>query len=116
MYGRLGTRMIVAAGLVLAGGDVSAQWLPGARDPFDMQLTAPFQLERDVGMLALGVFETSPSRLQELKARGVRTVCVINAGAWENWRPDSGAFDLRLIGGNFAGWPGERWLDIRAQE
>jgi hypothetical protein len=116
MYGRLGTRMVVAAGLVLAGGDVSAQKVPGVRDPFDMQLTAPFQLERDVGTLALGVFETSPSRLQELKGRGIRTVCVVNAGAWENWRPDSGAFDQRLIGANFAGWPGERWLDIRAQE
>src|SRR5215204_5492315 len=116
MYGRLSKLMVVAAGLVLVGGDASAQRLPGARGPFDMQLTAPFQLERDVGTLALEVFETSPSRLQELKARGVHTVCVINAGAWENWRPDSGAFDQRLIGGNFAGWPGERWLDIRAQE
>jgi hypothetical protein len=54
--------------------------------------------------------------VQELQARGVRTVCVVNGGAWENWRPDAGAFDQRLIGANFAGWPGERWLDIRAQE
>ncbi len=45
----------------------------------------------------------------------MRTVCVVNAGAWENWRPDSGAFDQRLIGASYAGWPGERWLDIRAQ-
>jgi hypothetical protein len=90
--------------------------VPGPRDAFDIQLTAPFQLEREVATVGLALDDASPSRLHELEARGVRTVCLINAGAWENWRPDSGAFDQRLIGANFAGWPGERWLDIRAQE
>ena len=56
------------------------------------------------------------ARLQELQARGVRTVCVINAGAWENWRPDSGAYDRRVVGSNYAGWQGERWVDIRAAD
>ena len=41
---------------------------------------------------------------------------VINAGAWENWRPDSGAFDKRLVGASLAGWPAERWLDVRGLE
>jgi hypothetical protein len=113
MLGRLG---LALAGVMLAVGAHAAAWVPGAREPFDMQLTSPFQLEREVATVALGLVETSPTRLQELKARGVRTVCVVNAGAWENWRPDSGAFDQRLIGASFAGWSGERWLDIRAQE
>ena len=43
-------------------------------------------------------------------------VCVINAGAWENWRPDSGAYDRRVVGSNYAGWQGERWVDIRAAD
>jgi len=116
MHGRSGALMAMVTGLVLAAGSAWAQWVPGPREPFDMQLTAPFQLEREVGALALGVFETSPSRLQGLKVRGARTVCVVNAGAWENWRPDSGAFDQRLVGANLAGWAGERWLDIRAQD
>ena len=66
--------------------------------------------------MLLGVFETSPAKLQELKGRGVRTVCVVNAGAWENWRPDSGAYDQRVVGSNYAGWQGERWVDIRAAD
>ena len=112
----LGRMVLLAAGLLTAGSVAAAGWVPGAHEPFDIQLTAPFQLQRVEGTVALALDDTSPSRVQELKTRGVRTVCVINAGAWENWRPDSGAFDQRLIGANFAGWPGERWLDIRAQE
>ena len=113
MFGRLA---LLVAGMMLAGGGSAAAWVPAPRDTFDMQLTTPFQLERKVAVVALGLHDTSPGRLQELKARGIRTICVLNAGAWENWRPDSGAFDQRMVGANFAGWPGERWLDIRAQD
>jgi hypothetical protein len=113
MFGRAA---LFAVGLALTAAGPAAAWVPAPHDPFDIQLTAPFQLQRVEGAVAVGLDETSSARLQELKARGVRTVCVINAGAWENWRPDSGAFDQRLIGANYAGWPGERWLDIRAQE
>ena len=112
----LGRAVLVAVGLALVWAGQAAAWLPAPREPFDVQLTAPFQLQQVEGTVALGLHETSPARIQELKARGVRTVCVINAGAWENWRPDSGAFDQRLIGESFAGWGGERWLDIRALE
>jgi hypothetical protein len=113
MLGRLGWLM---AGLLLAAQAQAAAWVPTAREPFDVQLVTPFHLERRLGFVALGLFETSPTRVQELKARGIRTVCVINAGAWENWRPDSGAFDQRLIGTSVNGWARERWLDIRARE
>jgi hypothetical protein len=116
MFGRLIAPMAAVAGLVLASGEASAQWAPGAHDTYDIQLTAPFDVDRDVGVLVLGVFEASTSRLQELKSRDVHTICLVNAGAWENWRPDSGSFDQRLVGGSYAGWRGERWLDIRAQE
>lgn len=91
-----------------------AGWRPNERDSFDIQLSTPFQFGRKVAVLAMGAEETSPTRLQELQARGVRTLCVLNAGAWENWRADSGAFDKRLIGLDLSGWSAERWFDIRA--
>jgi hypothetical protein len=114
MFGRL--LLLLLAGLVLVDGRPVAAWVPAPREAFDIQLTSPFQLERRVATVALGLDDTSPTRLQDLKARGVRTICVINAGAWENWRPDAGAFDQRLIGASQSGWQGERWLDIRAQD
>lgn len=47
---------------------------------------------------------------RSLRGRGV--VCYIDAGTWENWRPDAGAFPKSLLGKDDGGWPGERWLDI----
>jgi hypothetical protein len=40
-------------------------------------------------------------------------VCYVSAGAWEDWRPDAAKYPAK-IRGRSNGWPGERWLDIRA--
>jgi len=37
----------------------------------------------------------------------------MNAGGWEDWRPDAAKFPEEIIGKNLDGWEGERWLDIR---
>lgn len=34
-------------------------------------------------------------------------------GAWENWRDDAGDFPESVLGNDYEGWPGERWLDVR---
>jgi hypothetical protein len=110
---------VAAVGLTVAAAaavPALAAWQPDQAEPFDIQLTSPFNLVRPVGAMALGLFEASPARLQELKSRGVRTICMVNAGAWENWRPDSHAYDQRVVGSDRAGWQGDRWLDIRAAD
>jgi hypothetical protein len=110
-------RGAVFALLALAAGAASAAgWRPSQSEPFDVQSTAPFNFARRASTMLLGVFETSPAKLQELKGRSMRTLCLVDAGAWENWRPDSGAYDLRVVGSNYAGWQGERWVDIRAAD
>lgn len=90
-----------------------AEWKPRVNQVFDIQFTTPFNFVRPVDVLELDLFDTSQSRLQELRARGVATICYINAGAWENWRPDKGDYPPGVIGRYYNGWPGERWLDIR---
>jgi hypothetical protein len=34
-------------------------------------------------------------------------------GSWEDWRPDKDQFPAEVIGNDYEGWPGEKWLDIR---
>jgi endo-alpha-1,4-polygalactosaminidase (GH114 family) len=51
--------------------------------------------------------------IQSLKDRGIHTICYINAGGWEDWRPDQDAFPPEVLGNDYEGWPGEKWLDIR---
>ena len=51
--------------------------------------------------------------VQMLHQRGIRVICYLSAGTWEPYRPDSASFSQELMGGPVAGWPDERWLDIR---
>ena len=44
---------------------------------------------------------------------GGRAICYVDAGTSENFRPDYSSFPTS-IQGNSNGWPGEKWLDIRA--
>ncbi len=53
------------------------------------------------------------SVIDELHARGVKVICYISVGSWEDWRPDAEQFPADVLGRNYEGWPGERWLDIR---
>lgn len=40
-------------------------------------------------------------------------LCDINAGGWEDWRPDAQSFPASALGKDLDQWPGERWLDTR---
>jgi endo-alpha-1,4-polygalactosaminidase (GH114 family) len=44
---------------------------------------------------------------------GGRAVCYVSAGSWEDWRPDAKRFARQVLGRELAGWPGERWLNVR---
>jgi hypothetical protein len=51
--------------------------------------------------------------IDELHARGVKVICYISVGSWEKWRPDANQFPEEVLGKDYDGWPGERWLDVR---
>ncbi len=102
--------------LLAATGAAHARWVPEQDKRYDVQFVVPFNLVRNVDTVELDLFDTSAEQIKTLRARGVRAVCYIDAGAWENWRPDARDFPAALIGRNYAGWPGERWLDVRAPE
>ncbi|HEY5159018.1 MAG TPA: endo alpha-1,4 polygalactosaminidase [Anaerolineales bacterium] len=53
------------------------------------------------------------SDIDKLHERGVKVICYISVGSQENWRPDTDRFPLEVLGKDYDGWPGERWLDIR---
>jgi len=40
-------------------------------------------------------------------------ICYISVGSWEDWRPDKDKFPQEVLGKDYDGWPGEKWLDIR---
>jgi hypothetical protein len=76
------------------------------------QLSGTPDVTLDVEVYDLDLFETSERVVTSLRARGIRTICYMSAGAWESWRPDADQFPA-AVRGRSNGWPGERWLDIR---
>lgn len=61
----------------------------------------------------IDAFESSPTLVAKLHDLGRRVVCYIDAGSWENFRPDADRYPASVKGKVMNGWPGERWLDIR---
>jgi endo-alpha-1,4-polygalactosaminidase (GH114 family) len=91
----------------------TAIWQPSLHLTWQWQLTEGFDPEVEVQVYDLDLFDADPQVLAELKQRGKRLICYINVGAWEDWRPDRDQFPLEVLGNDYEGWPGERWLDIR---
>lgn len=57
---------------------------------------------------------SAPARtVRALHRRGRRVACYIDAGSWEDYRSDAGEFPQAVLGRRYAGYPHERWLDIR---
>ncbi len=78
------------------------------------QLEAPpVDLSSEVDMYDIDLFDNNASVVAALHAQGRKAVCYVNAGGWEDWRPDASRFPDRVIGSNLDDWEGERWLDIR---
>ncbi len=53
------------------------------------------------------------SVIDELHVKWRKVICYISVGSWENWRPDKDQFPEEVLGIDYEGWPGEKWLDIR---
>jgi endo-alpha-1,4-polygalactosaminidase (GH114 family) len=55
----------------------------------------------------------SQTSIEQLHACGIKVIGYISVGSWENWRPDAYQFSSEILGNEYEGWPGEKWLDIR---
>jgi hypothetical protein len=89
-------------------------WRPAPGTTWQWQLTdLPVDQNYEVEMYDLDLFENDATVVAALHAAGRVTVCYLNAGGWEEWRPDADRFPSELLGQPLDEWPGERWLDIR---
>ena len=92
----------------------SGCWHPALRVSWQWQLqNAPKAgALLDVKMYDVDGFETPKSLVVAMHAKGIKAVCYISAGSWENFRRDADDFPASVLGKS-NGWPGEKWLDIR---
>ena len=64
-------------------------------------------------MYDVDLFDNDEAVVMALHSAGRKVVCYMNAGGWEEWRPDAQQFPDEVMGANLDDWEGERWLDIR---
>ena len=67
----------------------------------------------DVQVYDVDLFDTPVETIEALHAQGRKVICYISVGSWEDWREDSSEFPAEVIGKDYEGWEGEKWLDIR---
>jgi hypothetical protein len=89
-------------------------WQPTPGTTWQWQLTGlPADPSFDVDMYDVDLFDSDAETVAALHGQGRTVICYISAGSWEDWRPDADQFSEAVLGKEYQGWPGERWLDIR---
>jgi hypothetical protein len=89
-------------------------WRPSVGLTWQWQLSEPpvdTSVEADV--YDIDIFDNEASVVARLHAQGRKVIGYINVGSWEDWRPDKDQFPPEVLGKDYDGWPGEKWLDIR---
>ena len=89
-----------------------ALWMPKPGTPWQWQLTNPVDTSVDASIYDVDSTYTDAATVAALHAKGRKVICYVNAGAWENFRPDKNTFPSTILGSQ-DGWQGEQWLDIR---
>jgi hypothetical protein len=92
--------------------DLSVSGLPQAFS-WQIQYAGDIDLDLDVEVYNLDLFEISSAMIEDLHQRGVFVQCYVSAGSFEDWRPDAPDFPAEILGNDLDGWPGEKWLDVR---
>ncbi len=89
-------------------------WQPTVGLTWQWQLSEPpVDTSVDAEVYDIDIFDNDASVVAGLHAQGRRVIGYINVGSWEDWRPDKDQFPPEVLGKDYEGWPGERWLDVR---
>ena len=92
-------------------------WKPSVNLTWQWHLSEPpVDTSVDAQVFDIDLFDNDSSVIDELHGQGRKVIGYISAGSWENWRADADKFPPVVLGNDYEGWPGEKWLDIRQIE
>lgn len=89
------------------------RWVPQVGASWQYQLQGHVDAMIDAQIYDVDLFDVEPALVDDLHRAGRNVICYVNAGAYENWRPDASEFPPEVVGKPLADWWGEAWLDVR---
>jgi hypothetical protein len=93
---------------------VTGWWRPAPGLTWQWQLSEPpVDTSPQADVYDIDLFDNDAAQIQELHDLGRKVICYISVGSWEDWRLDADLFPEELLGRDYEGWAGEKWLDIR---
>ncbi len=87
-------------------------WRPAPSLTWQWQLTGKFDFDIKAAVYDIDL-HVDKSAVDYFHAQGAKAICYISVGSYENWRPDADRFPKEVLGKDYEGWSGEKWLDIR---
>jgi len=87
-------------------------WHPTAGLTWQWQLTGKLNLDLHTDVIDIDL-DVGKSVVDYYHNKGTMVVCYISVGSYENWRTDADQFPDEVLGKDYEGWSGEKWLDIR---
>jgi glycosyl hydrolase family 114 len=88
-------------------------WVPSVFTSWQIQFSGALDASLNASLYEIDLFDTPSTTVDALHAGGHRVVCYVDAGTWESFRPDAATYPDAVKGRPVAGFPDERWLDIR---
>jgi hypothetical protein len=106
---------LVATGSVGAAAEAPAdRWLPAPTTaPWQWQLQSRINTSVPAEVYEVDGFDVPAAVVNTLHRKGHKVICYLSVGSWEDWRSDADDFPRSVLGARYAGYPSERWLDIR---
>ena len=101
-----------SGGTTTTGG---AYWKPTAGTTWQWQLTGNIDQSIEVAVYDIDGFDNDASVVKALHDKGRKVICYLSVGSYEDWRPDASKFPAAVLGKDYPGWPGEKFVDIRAK-
>ena len=87
-------------------------WRPRPGLTWQWQLTGKFDFDVKTDVIDIDL-HVDKSAVDYYHAQNTKVICYISVGSHENWRSDADQFPEEVIGKDYEGWSGEKWLDIR---
>lgn len=80
---------------------------------WDLRDNIPSDFSYQAHIVDIDAFDNSKTYVEKLQAQGKKVIAYVSVGSWEDWRSDSADFPTAVIGNDYPGWEGEKFLDIR---